>query len=354
VGVIIQPSVAQITGFDVSGPLNENVRVREFEVDQNYQGWRLDHFLSDRIPRLSRTQANQIIRYGDISIEPHRVLKPSTKLKYGELIVLKEHLPPELVQDDEVQILFQDDSILLLSKPAGMLVHEAGQIRLNTVQEYLVRLGYLEAEPAHRIDKETSGIVLCVLNRELLPKTRGLFADHKKVTKTYRAVVDDADHFWTPGAQKTIDIPLGLDPTSFLGVRMTRGDLACRTYATCLRVEVSDGQRFCDLEVQIETGRQHQIRAHMALCGTPIVGDKLYTFDDEFFAAITDRPCDPELLGRLATPRHMLHAWKIEFEHPKDAIMVSAQSPLPKIWSDFFGQSEENPMATRLSAEVTS
>lgn len=349
-----QPNVAQIMGFDVSGPLNENIRVREFEVDQNYQGWRLDHFLSDRIPRLSRTQANQIIRFGDISIEPHRVLKPSTKLKFGELIVLKEHLPPELVQDEEVHILYQDESLLLLSKPAGMLVHEAGQIRLNTVQEYLIRQGHLEAEPAHRIDKETSGIVLCVLDRELLPKTRGLFADHKKVTKTYRTVVCDPDHFWKPGERKTIDLPLGLDPTSFLGVRMTHGDLACRTHATCLRVQIFDGQRLCDLHVEIETGRQHQIRAHMALCGTPVVGDKLYTFDDMFFAAITDRPGDPDLLDRLLTPRHLLHAWKIEFEHPKSAMMVSVESALPEIWNDFFGPSEENSVAMRLSSEVTS
>lgn len=313
----------------------ENIRVREFEVDQNFEGWRLDFFLVDRIPRLSRTQANQIIRFGDIEALPPRALKPSTRLRLGEVIVLREHLPPETVQDHEVRILFEDQNLLLLSKPAGMLVHEAGQIRLNTVQEFLVRRGFPDAEPAHRIDRDTSGVVVCALNKETVILARKAFAKHDAIQKTYRAIARDPEGIWEPGVTRKITTPLGLDPASFLGVRMTVGDLACTTHVKPLRRGGFRGVPAVELEIRIETGRQHQIRAHLALEGTPIIGDKLYTFDDEFFAAISANPDDLERLEMIGSPRHLLHAWRVELMHPLNHSPLIVEAPLPGIWDEF-------------------
>jgi 23S rRNA pseudouridine1911/1915/1917 synthase len=87
-----------------------------------------------------------------------------------------------------------------------------------------------------------------------------------------------------------------------------------------------------DLQVQIETGRQHQIRVHLALTGTPVAGDKLYTYDDNFFTAISDRPDDPELCSQLPFSRHALHAASIELTHPATKQALRVEAPLPPIW----------------------
>lgn len=317
---------------------SSNVRERHFPVDQNFDGWRLDVFLANRIGRLSRTRAGDIAKFGDISLVPHRKVKASTRLRIGDLVVVREHLPPELVQDDEVTVLHADDSLVILNKPAGMLVHEAANVRLNTVHGFLERHGFVDAEPVHRIDRETSGVLVCARRSSLVPSLREMFAtDHPQ--KTYRALVVDPTQRWKVGETAIIDSPLGLDPDSELGVRMTHGNLGAKTYVRVLRrgfiIHPSLGEvLLADCEVRIETGRQHQIRVHFAMQGTPLAGDKLYTYDDGFFAAICDDPKSPDLRARLAFDRHALHAWKLTMDHPTTRKTVGFTADLPHLWNE--------------------
>jgi 23S rRNA pseudouridine1911/1915/1917 synthase len=135
--------------------------------------------------------------------------------------------------------------------------------------------------------------------------------------------------------RRTLDAPLGTDRNSILGVRMGRGHLETTTHVHVLGRKAPAGDGFAemaDLEVVIETGRQHQIRIHLALEGTPIAGDKLYGMDDAFFMAICDRPEDPDLLARLPFPRQALHAWKLALPHPLTGEQVCFEAPLPGIW----------------------
>lgn len=315
-----------------------NIRERHFPVDQNFEGWRLDQFLANRIGRLSRSRAGDIAKFGDITVLPPRKVKAGTRLRQGDVVIVREHLPPESVQDDEVVCVFEDDHLVILSKPAGMLVHEAANIRKNTVGGYLERHGYVGAEPVHRIDRETSGVLVCARHPQGVPGLRERFAtDHPE--KTYRALAIDPDRRWRVGQTQTIDVPLGLDPDSVLGVRMTRGNLSATTHVRCVRRGWLDHVHLgrvelADLEVRIETGRQHQIRVHLAMYGTPIAGDKLYGFDDAFFAAICDDPSDPELCARLVFPRHALHAWRLAIDHPSTAARMTFEAPVPGIWED--------------------
>lgn len=304
-----------------------NIRERRFDVDQNFDGWRLDNFLANRISRVSRTRAQEIVKHGDLELVPHRRPKPSTVLHAGDVVILREHLPPERTQYDEVEVLYRDDAVLVLNKPAGMLVHEAASVRLNTIQMYLAEVGLDGAEPVHRIDRETSGVLVCAAVAQWVPPLRDMFA-REHPDKIYRAIVDDPNGLWDIGLAQTVDTPLGLDTESALGIRMIEGPLDARTHVTCLARRGS----LADLQVRIETGRQHQIRAHLSMFGTPIAGDKLYTFDDAFFMEICDRPDDPELLGRLGYPRHLLHAWKIAFPHPVDRRTIEVEAPLPALW----------------------
>lgn len=311
----------------------QNIRERRFEVDHNFEGWRLDQFLANRLGRMSRTKAQAVTRYGDLTIVPHRRPKPSLRLHYGDVVIVREHLEPERVQDEQVAILYEDDHLLILNKPAGMLVHESVSVRLNTLQAYLERRGIVGAEPAHRIDKETSGIVVCAKSASLVPTIRGLFAsDHPE--KIYRAVVMDPERRWEPGQRASLETPLGLVKGPVLELRMGVGELSCLTHVLAISEHTHAFGRMVDLEVTIETGRQHQIRAHLALEGTPIAGDKLYGQSDEFFMATCDRPDDPTLLEQLPFSRHALHAWRLNMPHPVTNKKARFEAPLPQeIWS---------------------
>lgn len=314
-----------------SALITDNVRERRFEVDGNHDAWRLDRFLAHCMPRISRSLAGRIARDGDIQIVPHRRVKAGTRLRKDDVVIVREALAPERVQDAEVDIIYQDAALIVLSKPAGMLVHESSAVRLNTIQMYLARQGLAEAEPAHRIDRETSGVIICAATRAGVPALRGLFATSHPL-KVYRALVLDPDGVWQPGAKRTITTPLGPDPHSILDVKMARGDLDATTHVDVLRrVDHAFGP-MADLRVVIETGRQHQIRIHLALQGTPIAGDKLYSMDDAFFMAICDDPDDPDLRAQLPFDRHALHAWQVHMPHPETREMMVFEAPLPAIW----------------------
>lgn len=311
--------------------ITENVRERSFPVDSNFSGCRLDRFLTLRLARLSRTKANAIIRFGDLEILPSgRRPRPSLKLRVGESVLLRERLEPEWVQDEAIQVLYEDDAIIVVNKPAGMLVHESASVRLNTVQSWLYRREEQAAEPAHRLDRETSGVLICARQPAFIPLLRDLFASDHPV-KVYRALVLDPEGRWQPGARQSITTPLGPVRGEVLTVRMGEGELE-----SCTHVEAV-GERFhpqfgrlSDLQVTIETGRQHQIRVHLEMMGTPVAGDKLYGQTDDFFMAMCDRPNDRDLLATLPFPRHALHAWRLTMPHPRDRKKrMTFEAPLP-------------------------
>lgn len=310
-----------------------NIRERCFEVDQNFDGWRLDKFLANRMGRLSRSRAAEIARHGDVEVHPQRKVKAGTRLRDGDRVVVREHLPPELLQDDEVRILHRDEATLVLDKPAGMLVHEAAFVRLNTIDAYLERAGFEGAEAVHRIDRETTGCLVCSATAEWVAPLREMFATAAP-QKLYRALVRDPEMKWRVGSQETIDVGLQLNPGNGVRVRMVRGDLEAVTHVECVgRARLADHE-LADLEVKIETGRQHQIRAHLDFFGTPIAGDKLYEKGDAFFIRFCDDPEDPALERELIFDRHALHAWKIEFPHPVTRQTVSVCAELPQPWRE--------------------
>lgn len=312
---------------------NENVRERTFEVDQNFDGWRLDKFLCHRLPRLSRKRAAEIAKFGDVQLlrlsHPPQKIKASTKLIYLDKIVLREHLEPEVVLDEKVSICFEDDTIIAVSKPPGMLVHEAGKVRMNTVVQYLRRQGYPEAGHVNRIDKETSGIVLCGKTKEWISKLRKLF-ENNEPQKAYRAIIRDPKQKWAIGEERTLDTSLGLTPNSLSGIIMGEGRLPAITHVRVLGALEIKGVSCKDVEVRIETGRQHQIRIHLAMYETPIAGDKLYVCGEQYYMDSVDGLISDE--SHLLFPRHALHSWKLSFEHEEKG-RIEIETALPNdIW----------------------
>jgi 23S rRNA pseudouridine1911/1915/1917 synthase len=299
---------------------------RRFVVEDSFAGHRLDHYLKRKIPRLSRTRLQEIIRTQLLGPEGRR-MKASSAVREGDEIVIRRPARAEPSCPRDVGVLYRDDHMLVLDKPAGLPVHASAKFYFNTLTRVLSEK--FPGEPlqiAHRLDRETSGILVVARGREAASRLKTAFA-RKQARKAYLAVVRGVPP-WPDGAVHEIDLPLALtDQPGALDVRMV---VRPGAPPALTRVTV-DLRRPLHALVRCEpvTGRQHQIRAHLAAAGHPIVGDKIYGHDDDLFRDYCARGLTPDLLARLELPRHALHAASIEIPHPATGEAMRFESPLP-------------------------
>lgn len=327
-------------GVDVHLDENGNPRMveRHFVVEQEFARFRLDHYLKRKIPRLSRTKLQQIIRTQVLPVRGRR-FKPHSRVAAGDHIVIRRPARPEPPCPRTFDVLYEDDCMMVIDKPAGLPVHSSAKFYFNTLTRVLrERYPGQDVQICHRLDRETSGCMVLAKNRATATRLKAAFADHA-AQKTYVAIVH-GDPPWPDGAmpkgrqpltavnvdvdsvgdEYIIDLPLGLASIqdSILNIRMQVQEGA---RPACTRVRVlerhGDYALVCCMPV---TGRQHQIRAHLAAVGHPIVGDKLYTHGDEAFIEYCDVGMTPELLARFLMPRQALHAAAIIIPHPYPAM----------------------------------
>ena len=303
----------------------EPIFVDEMIVEDNYNGWRLDRFLTSRIRRATRSQVRNYL--GNIELEPPRRIKAGTIVRSGDVvrIIRRERILPGVPGPEALQILHRDAELTIISKPPGVLVHRNSREVTHTLPLYL-RHHLPDAEhieAVHRLDRETSGCMLCVNRADRVAFWRAAFHD-RAIRKVYVAIVTDPDGRWPEGHEERVDIPLGPDATSTLSLRMGHGTLRSRTDVRALgRVG-----ELALLELHPVEGRQHQLRAHLALSGTPIVGDKLYEAGDDYFRRFADEPEQTMATEPLRTPFHCLHAWRLGLS--ADGVWQSWLAPLPE------------------------
>jgi 23S rRNA pseudouridine1911/1915/1917 synthase len=342
--------------FGVGVHLDENgqprIVERRFVVDESFAGFRLDHYLKRQIPRLSRTRLQAIIRDQLLPVRGRR-LKPSSSVALGDEIVMRRAAQPEPPCPRTFAVLHDDAHMLVIDKPAGLPVHASARFYFNTLTRVLEeRFPGQGLQICHRLDRETSGVLVVARGKEAAARLKGAF-ENKRARKTYLAVVW-GDPPWPDGdwhgdaegdheGDHEIGLPLGLvrDPDARIDIRMeTRpGGLPSLT-----RVRVLERRGHAALVRCLPvTGRQHQIRAHLAACGYPIVGDKLYAHGDEMFAACCDQGVTPERLARLWLPRHALHAAAIVVPHPATRHEVRVESPLPADLRAFLDRTDVIP-----------
>jgi len=297
-----------------------------FTVEPNYAGWRLDRYLQEKIRRLSRERIQRLIETRLEHDGPSR-LKPATRVVPGMRFALLKEADPEPETPMAFGVVFDDTELLVVDKPAGLPVHPTARYAEHTFTA-LAKAAFpaRKVDPAHRIDRETSGLLACGCAPKYTRALKASFAAGR-VEKTYLALVlgDPPEDHLEVGA------PLRLTGTSGVKVRMhvTEGGLPSRTVFEVLeRRRAPDGAPVALLACHPRTGRQHQIRAHLHHAGLHLVGDKIYGPDEMIFDRFTKREMTEADHAVLRLPRHALHAWRLSLPHPATGVRVDLEAPL--------------------------
>jgi 23S rRNA pseudouridine1911/1915/1917 synthase len=305
-----------------------------FTVEPNYAGWRLDRYLQEKIPRLSRERIQYLVEYRLESADGRR-LKPATRVVPGLAFSLLKNAEPEPEAPLDFGVVHDDGALLVVDKPAGLPVHPTARYSAHTFTS-AARLRYPErkVDPAHRLDRETSGLLACGTAPEWTKKLKRAFADGA-VRKTYLALA-----FGEPReARFTVDAPLAITGASAVRVRMhvaAEGLPSVTDFEVLERRREPDGAQVSLLACSPRTGRQHQIRAHLHHAGLPLVGDKIYGPDENIFDRFTRRAMTEEDLAALRLPRQALHAWRLELPHPRTGERTALEAPLPPDLASFW------------------
>ncbi len=301
----------------------EDAIVSIFTVRPERAGLRLDRYLSTEISRLTRTRARAIVDAFAFTLDA-RPLRPAHRVRADEVIVVYRPRWEEPDVPRTLGIVYEDEHLLAVDKPPGLPVHPTARFYDNTVTAVLAEL-YPDQHTTlcHRIDRETSGVLLIARSPAAERAMKMDFAA-RRVHKTYHALV----YGRVEPETFTIDAPLRLAGGA-LNVRMKVASLAEGAMPSCTRVQVLERfEGFTLVAAYPETGRQHQIRVHMAHVGHPLVGDKLYAHGDEVFVRCLEGPPDEAMRALLLLDRHALHAHAVEFAHPVTGAATRVEAPL--------------------------
>lgn len=310
-----------------------NFHVGEDNVDR-----RLDAFLASQINNWSRARLQRLIESEDVLVN-NKPVKPSYKLRLGDEIEVElsaadaVSFVPENVP---LNIVYEDDELLVVNKPAGLVVHPAAGIQSGTLAnalayhfQQLPSHSYEHVRPGivHRLDRDTSGLLVVAKTEASLENLSDQFRD-RTVFKSYVALV----HGRVDADTGKIDQPLARDPANRTRMAVVRGG---RSSLSLFRVR-SRYQRFTRLDVELKTGRTHQIRVHLAWLKHPVVGDQTYGGGRD------NTVQDTKLRTKIrALNRQFLHAERLRLNHPKTGAVMEFKAPLPVELESFLELLEE-------------
>lgn len=278
---------------------------------------RIDRCLKDFFPNYSRTYFQQLIELGLIQLNGELVKKRSLVNKGDEITIIwmpKPHLTlePEAIPLD---ILFEDSYLIAINKPPGLVVHPApGNYTGTFVHALLYHCKELKQDGVrpgivHRLDKETSGVLIAAKNEQMQAKLSDLFAK-REVIKEYRAIC-----LGTPG-EKILDLPIGRHPIK--RTEMCIDQEKGRSAKTVVHT-LNSNEKLSYVQLYPKTGRTHQLRVHLKALGCPILGDKVYG--------------NKSANTHFKAERHLLHAYRLNFIHPETQQKMELKAPIPQ---DFF------------------
>jgi len=295
-----------------------STELRTMQVGAAQHDCRLDRALADLVPEFSRSYLQQLLAQGLVALNGKAVAKPAARVKVGDQLVLEmrptlqsQAFRPEAMP---IEIVHEDAHLLVVNKPAGLVVHPApGNWSGTLLNGLLARDERAATVPragiVHRLDKDTSGLMVVARDRATMDALVALIAE-RKVQRQYLALAHGA---WEGPRSQSVDAPIGRDPRNRL--RMAVVDLATHA-GKVARTDVrwlAGTDEGCWVQCTLHTGRTHQIRVHMASLKHPLVGDSLY---------------GGAPLGALQ--RQALHAYRLAFVHPFTAQALEFHAPLPE------------------------
>jgi 23S rRNA pseudouridine1911/1915/1917 synthase len=298
------------------------IRARTLHVDEEHEGSRLDNFLTSLLPDHSRSQIQKLIKDGHVK-GAARVLRASTSVHAGQAFEVDVPAPVAAGPEPEelpLPIIYQDEDVVVLDKPAGMVVHPAAGHSSGTLVNALLHHvtdlsgigGELRPGIVHRLDRGTSGVMVVAKNDRAHQELSRQFSE-REVEKEYIALV-----WGVVQAGRRIDAAIGRDPQH----RQKMSTRARRARSAVTRVTFARHfQGVSLLKVAIATGRTHQIRVHLSAIGHPVVGDSTY--------GGVHRRTAKDLRAVMRLERPFLHAARLAFTHPTDGRRVEFESPLP-------------------------
>jgi 23S rRNA pseudouridine1911/1915/1917 synthase len=297
----------------------------DVRLEPAHAGWRLDRALAAAVPTLSRERLKALIRGGAVEAQGSAVRDPALKVKGGEAfrLAVPEATPAHNEpQDIPLTILFEDEHLLVVDKPAGLVVHPAAGNLDGTLVNALLHhcAGRLSgiggvARPGivHRIDKDTSGLLVVAKTDVAHEGLAKQFAAHS-IDRRYLAVVNGVPR----ASGGTIDAPLARSATNRKKIAIVEGKRGKRAVTHWKRLQVLKDAAL--VECRLETGRTHQVRVHMASIGHPLLGDPVYGRSGKTHG---------KLLKELGFDRQALHAAELGFTHPVTKNRLSFSSPMP-------------------------
>ncbi|HEY4201847.1 MAG TPA: RluA family pseudouridine synthase [Devosiaceae bacterium] len=308
-----------------------------YTVDAQANGGRLDAVLAKAHTVFSRSRLKDLILEGAVSVDGVTVSEPKYRVKAGETIVVVAPEPEDPEPQPEnipLDILYEDDELIVINKPVGMVVHPAPGSWTGTLVNALIYHcgdslrgigGVKRPGIVHRLDRDTSGVMVAAKTDRALKHLADQFADHGRTGPLHRAYTA---FVWglTQSARGTVDAPLGRDQNNRLKQAVRRdGREAITHYLTEARFG-GEGWEITRLQCQLETGRTHQIRVHMTHIGHPLVGDPVYA--PGYATKINRLP--EELKASVAgLGRQALHAAELGFEHPTTGEEMFFEADLP-------------------------
>ena len=301
-------------------------QLTEVALGDDHRGWRLDRALADALPTLSRERLKALVNAGALARPDGSLLRdPATKVKGDECFTLAVPDPTPAhneAQDIPLVIAYEDEHLLVVDKPAGLVVHPAAGNRDGTLVNALLHHchgslsgigGVARPGIVHRIDKDTSGLLVVAKTDRAHEGLARQFADHS-IERRYLAIVSDVPR--TPEGK--VDAPLARSPHDRKKVAIVHGPRGKRAVTDWRLLAKLDEAAL--VECRLETGRTHQVRVHMASIGHPLVGDPVYG---------RTRKRHRSLLASLGFERQALHAARLGFIHPISKDRLSFDSPLP-------------------------
>ena len=302
--------------------------MEKYIVKSDEQGKRLDTYISSQSEKITRTSAQRLIEQGNILVNGKKQ-KVAYKIAENDVITVEHEEPKQIelkAQKIPIEIIYEDEDIIVVNKPKGMVVHPANGNPDGTLVNAIMDIckdslsgigGEIRPGIVHRLDKDTSGLLIVAKNDMAHVKMSEQIKNHE-VKKTYIALVRGV----IKENEATIDMPIGRSRTDRKKMAVAKDGKNAVTHIKVLKRY----DKYTLLEINIETGRTHQIRVHLSHIGYPIIGDYIYSNGKNEFGV--EGQC--------------LHAKSLEFKHPITKKEMKLEAPLPEYFQDIINKLDNN------------